>query len=207
MISRNLKSDIWQIWKILISCKDNYLYSRYLNIPDSQEELEYLNYSPHFRFLRHSLWRLCIIELHKILSKSDNDFYNVWTFLKNLKANNYEQHNVPSLNIVEWEKMLFSKKKTIRKITLLRNKLYAHTDADLEVLNFDITFDEVKELINIVEDVIQGIYYHSFNASIQKKTPFFERRGFDIINILVKERKMRREEMIKLANARKPQFK
>src|SRR5688572_13897490 len=78
---RDLKNDIWSIWKILINCKENFLYSRYLHKPGTEEESEYLRYSRHFQFLRHSLWRLCIIELHKLLNKSDRDFFNLWTFI------------------------------------------------------------------------------------------------------------------------------
>lgn len=190
-MDRDLKSDIWSIWKILINCKENFLYSRYLHKPDTETEAEYLNYSQHFKFLRHSLWRLCIIELHKLLSKSDKDVYNLRTFLNNLKNNIYKGHNVPVETITEWRNTLLSKKSTIKKILLLRNKLYAHTDKDVDKLSVDITFEEVHDLIYIIEKVIRGIYIYSFDSDILTETPVFERGRFDIIKILAKEKSER----------------
>ena len=187
-MERDLKSDIWAIWKILLNCKENFLYSKYLHKPDTKEEAEYLHNSMHFKFLRHSLWRLCIIELNKLLSKSDKDFYNLWIFIKNLENNIYQGHNVPADTITEWRNIVSSKKNIIKKILLLRNKLYAHTDKDVDKLTIDITFDEVNELIVIVEKVIRGIYIHSFDSDILTETPLFERGRFDIIKILAKEK-------------------
>lgn len=114
-MERDLKNDIWAIWKILLSCKENFLYSRYLHKPDTEEEKKYLDNSIHFRFLRHSLWRLCIIDLTKLLTKSDKDVYNLWTFVKNLENHVYKKHNVPSDLIIEWLYELNSKKIKLRK--------------------------------------------------------------------------------------------
>lgn len=142
----------------------------------------------HFKFLRHSLWILCIIELNKLLSKSDKDYYNLWTFIKNLENNIYQGHNVPADTITEWRNTLFSKKNIIKKTLLLRNKLYAHTDKDVDKVSVDITFDDVNELILIVEKVIRGIYIHSFVSDILTETPLFERGRFGIIKILGKKK-------------------
>lgn len=190
-MTRDLKSDIWTIWKILLTCKENYLFSKYLHKPDTDEELKYLSNSRHFKFFRHSLWRLCIIELHKLLSKSDKDFYNLWTFIKNLETNHYAGHNVPEDTIREWRTLLLSRKVTTKKIMLLRNKVYAHTDRENESLNIDITFEEVYELIILAEKVIRGIYINSFESDILTETPIFERGRFDIIKILAKEKEDR----------------
>lgn len=190
-MNRDLHSDIWSIWKILTNCKENFLYSRYLHKPDTKEEVEYLGCSRHFKFLRHSLWRLSIIELHKLLNKSDRDFYNLFTFIKNLESNNYLGHNVPTEIITDWRNTLCSKKGITKKILLLRNKLYAHTDPNLDKLLVDITFEEVQELITVVEKVIKGIYYNSFQSAISIETPVFERGRFDIIKILAKEKNER----------------
>ncbi|MEJ7736121.1 MAG: hypothetical protein WKF97_01740 [Chitinophagaceae bacterium] len=187
-MERDLKSDIWAIWKILINCKENFLYSKYLHKPDTKEEAEYLSHSRHFQFLQHSLWRLCVIEINKLLSKSDKDFYNLWTFIKNLENNIYKGHHVPADAIIDWRNTLSSKKSLTKKILLLRNKLYAHTDRDVGKLSVDITFEEVYDLIVIVEKVIRGIYIHSFDSDILTETPIFERGRFDIIKVLAKEK-------------------
>ena len=79
----------------------------------------------------------------------------------------------------------------IKKIKSLRDKVYAHTDYDIEKLSIDITFEEVCELIVIVEKVIRSIYIHSFGADIFTDTPIFEQGRFDIIKTLAKEKKDR----------------
>ena len=190
-MDRHLKNDIGSIWRILLNCKENFLFSKYLHKPETKDESEYLQNSRHFKFLRHSLWRLSIIELHKLLSKSDKDFYNLWTFIKNLETNIYNQHNVPELIISDWRTTLNSKNSTIKKIMLLRNKIYAHTDPENDKLIIDITFEEVYDLIQIVEKVIRGIYNHSFDEDILTETPLFEREQFKAIKILAKEKKDR----------------
>jgi len=133
------------------------------------------------------------MELHKLLNKSDKDFYNLWTFIKNLGSNHYSAHNVPADVITEWRNILYSKKAIIKKILLLRNKLYAHTDPNVDKLVVDITFDEVQELISVVEKVIRGIYNNSFQSDILIETPIFERDRFDIIKVLAKEKSDRIE--------------
>lgn len=100
-------------------------------------------------------------------------------------------HNVPTEIITDWRNTLCSKKGITKKILLLRNKLYAHTDPNLDKLLVDITFEEVQELITVVEKVIKGIYYNSFQSAISIETPVFERGRFDIIKILAKEKNER----------------
>lgn len=66
--------------------------------------------------------------------------------------------------------------------------MYAHTDKDVDILLVEISFDELYDLIVIVEKVITGIYIHSFDAQILVETPAFEGGRFDIIKKLAKER-------------------
>ena len=84
-----IKNDIWNIWQILITAKDSFQYSFYLHKPDTEEEQDYLNHSPDFIFIRHILWRMCIIELSKLFSNSkDRDRFNIFHFIKKLNKLN-----------------------------------------------------------------------------------------------------------------------
>ena len=71
-----LKKETWRIVEIYLSAKENFNYCHYLHEPDTREEAEYLKVDRDLRFIRHSLWRLSIIELAKLFSdrKSTHKF-------------------------------------------------------------------------------------------------------------------------------------
>jgi hypothetical protein len=48
-----IKESIWAIWKISILAKKCLKYSIYLHKPETKDELDYLNYSRDFHFIRH----------------------------------------------------------------------------------------------------------------------------------------------------------
>jgi hypothetical protein len=126
--------------------------------------------------------------MYKLISRSPNDRFNVWAFLKNLKSDTYPNHNIPLEEITKWEGALEVHKKSIAAIGLLRKKIYAHTDPNIGDLDFDIEFKELQDLIEGIEEVIRGVYFHSFDSSIITDTPIFQNESFDIVKILADER-------------------
>jgi hypothetical protein len=166
-----------------------------MHVPGTNKEAEYLSSSRNFHFIRHSLWRLSVIELHKIVTKSSTDSYNIWAFLKNLENNNYKEHSISLDKINQWRTQLVSKKHILKKIGLLRNKVYAHTDPAKSKLEIDITFKETEEIILFIESIVKDIY-SSLNIAFLTETPLFEAEGFDIIKILADEQESRIQKLI-----------
>ena len=82
-----LKENILSIWKILNNCKESFLFCKYLYVPETQNEKEYIENSRYFKYIRHILWRNSVIELSKLFSTSRNrDKYNISHFIKKIKT-------------------------------------------------------------------------------------------------------------------------
>ena len=194
-----IKEEIWQIWQILLVAKECYSYSFYLNKPDTEEELQYLNNSKDFQFIRLTMWKMFVIELSKLFKQSvKSDRYNIFHFISKLKkGGNFGKMGISESKIEEWEENINRNSETISKILILRDKLYSHTDTDKEKhKKTDTSFEETEELIKIIELIIQEIYSTVFDAEALMETIFFKRERFKLIEILAKERIRSREELL-----------
>lgn len=186
-----IKNDIWNICQILITAKDSFQYSFYLHKPDTEEEQDYLNHSPDFIFIRHILWRMCIIEFSKLFSNSkDRDRFNILHFIKKLKKTEYfGDMRFSEAIIADWENQIEINKDTISQVLTLRDKVYGHTDPKIEnFINIELSFQQTDKLIQIIEMVIQEIYFTVFDAHAIIDTPTFDRKRFNIITILANEK-------------------
>ena len=199
LMDEQLKKDIWSIWKILINCQENLAFSRYFYNSATEDERSYINSSREFRFIRLSLWKLGIIEIHKILSLSKNDAYSLWRLMINIESEKYFNHGISSELILGWKIKLKSVKETVKKISLLRNQMYAHTDPDAETIEAEITFEEIDVVLKVIESVIKDVYLHAFDSTIGNKTIIFQKGRFDMIKILAQKRNERKNELIELA--------
>lgn len=200
-MDEQLKEDIWSIWKILLDCQENLAFSRYLYKPETDDEREYMSFSKELQYIRFSLWKLGIIEIHKILSGSKNDVYSLWNLMKSLENGKYSAHGISKNVILSWKSSLKSAEITLSKISLLRNKRYAHTDRKVEIKEKDITFEEVEAILKFIESVIKDVYSHAFKSGIVNETLVFQKDKFDVIKILAKERKDRMQGIIDLAKS------
>jgi hypothetical protein len=185
---RDLKSDISTIWKTAFNCEENFLFSKYLYQPKTIEESDYLGHSKRFQFIRQSLWRLSIIELNKLISKSNKDFFNFLTFIDNLRKNHYKGYTVRSKTLMNWTMTLTAKKATILKLRRLRNKVFAHSDPIMDNLEYGITFKEVKDLIGTIVEIIKDIHIKLLGQDIFADSTIIEFEGFRMIKILANER-------------------
>lgn len=189
-----VKENILAIWKIAILARKCYQYSYYLHKPETSEELEYLNHSKDFQFIRHILWRNTVIELSKLFNSSPKrDKYNIFHFINKLKRNQYfGEFGVSQEKINSWEDGLKDNESLIVKVLLLRDKVYGHTDGESFKKNLDApTFAETEKLLKIIEDVIREIYFFIFDAEAIIETPFVKKDPSDIIKILSAEKKSR----------------
>ena len=91
--------------------------------------------------------------------------------------------------IADWENQIEINKDTISQVLTLRDKVYGHTDPNKEnFINIELSFQQTEKLIQIIERVIQEIYFTVFDAHAIIDTPTFDRKRFNIITILANER-------------------
>lgn len=189
-----LKENISIIWEILTISKDCFEYAFYFHKPETQEEANYLNNSSDFRFIRHTLWRMTIIELSKLFSKSKNrDKFNLKHFINKLKKDEYfGDIGILNNRIENWEKILEENNILIENILTLRDKIYAHRDQKKEDFKtIEITFQEIEILIKLSEEIIKEIYSVVFDSYAEITPVYFKRNRFNMIKVLAEEKKNR----------------
>lgn len=193
-----IKKESWRIVEIYLNAREYFNYCYYLHMPATKLEAEYLRIDRDLKFIRHSLWRLSIIELAKLFSdRKSTDKFNLLHFLSKLKGDGvYKEFNINSLKIAEWESMIFTRQKLVTDIVTLRDKIYAHTDPDKDDFkSLEILFTEIEELFQIVENVLKEVYSIAFHATLDLRTPTFDRKGFDLVKILAEDHKRRIDEI------------
>jgi len=178
-------------------------FSYYFHRPNSQKEADYINKSQHLRFLRHVLWRNAAIELSKLLSKSKNSHkYNVNSFISKFgKGKYYGNFQIEEKIVRNWNFKLESLYETTSKILLLRDKVYSHTDKI--DLNPDVSpsFEDVKEVIKLIEDIIQDISSRTIKIYFDMSNLVFDRDRFYMIEHLVEYEKHRLKKISEKYNA------
>lgn len=76
----------------------------------------------------------------------------------------------------------------IKRIVILRDKWYAHTDRDRrEYTVTDLTFNDTRKVVAFCERVVEMVYYKAFDAVIDKNNPLFSKENFNLIEILATE--------------------
>ena len=201
-----LKENILSIWKILNNCKESFLFCKYLHLPETSNEKQYIENSRYFKYIRHILWRNSVIELSKLFSISKNrDKYNISHFIKKLKPQgHFKIFKIDSHKIYDWESTFATNNGIIDNLLILRDKVYAHTDVldANESLN-GLTFEEMEMLINLVEDLIREIYRSVFNGDVDLRTPLFGRGNFKLINNLIEHKEFKTKELNERLNSKK----
>ncbi len=198
---KEIKDNIWKIWKISILARKCLKYSYYLHKPETKEELNFLNKSKDFHFIRHILWRNSVIELSKLFNSSPKrDKYNIFHFLNKLKKDQYfGGFGIDQSKIENWEKQIEESNETIKSILLLRDKVYGHTDSEKSKSNLDTpTFEQTEKLLLIIENVIQEIYSTIFDSHAAIENNHLFENPSKIIKILAAEKKGRIDELNKL---------
>lgn len=198
-MNEQLKEDIWSIWKILLDCQENLAFSKYFYKPDTPEEQDYINSSHELKYIRYSLWKLAVIEIHKILSHSKNDEFSLWNLMKNLNSDKYLNHKISEEVLLSWKNRLSAGENTLEKIKFLRNKVYAHTDSRILAKETDITFEEFEKVMAIIESVIRDVHNFAFESAIINETVVFQKDRFDMVKILAKERNDRMNDFLEEA--------
>lgn len=195
-----LEKEIWRITEIFLNAKENFNYSYYLHKPDTTEEAEYVKHDRDLIFIRHSLWRLSIIELSKLFSNNTNTHkFNLSHFISKLKpGGHFSNFQIDPLKIAEWEKAILTKQELIKNIITLRDKIYAHTDPNKDdYRTVEIFFTQIESLFDLVEGIIKEINLVALESDDDISTPTFERNDFTMIKTLSEVKRKEIDEILK----------
>lgn len=179
-----LKKDLWRITEAYAIAKENFNYCYYLHQPKTDSELKYVNLDRHLKVIRHSLWRLTIIELSKLFSNRVTDKFNLYRFIPKL-SNHYRTIIPSNLQTEEWNHLLEANNDTIQDVIKLRDNIYAHTHLGKEQYrNVDLSFEDINKLFEIVGIVIKQVNLLVLEREYDLRTPVFDREDFDILKVL-----------------------
>ena len=194
-----LKEEIEKVWHIYTYANECFQISYYLHKPQSKLEFEYLNNSSLFKFMKHSFWRLTVIELAKVFSGSKNrDRYNLLHIISKLKKNGYYSNlKMNSKNILLWEKELSENQDSINDIMNLRDKLYSHTDPNKDkYTNSDITFERTQKLFDLIKKIIKEIYREILDGEPHFQDSLIGADNIQFVKILAENRKNKIDTMV-----------
>ena len=212
-----LKNDLDKITKSIVILLQSFEFCYYLNYPKNGELLdkkhsEYISKSGFFTFTRYALWRVTIMELHKLTNDNKKtDKYNLHQLLKKLKkGGNYQSLKIDESKIIEWETQLEKQKESIEQVRSLRFKLYAHTDNNYKIVinNSELTLKATEELINVVVKIIFELYLIVFDTHFEFK-PIHEKKTVrKIIDDILIKRESDKSKAVKnfIKNANKKNY-
>jgi hypothetical protein len=183
---KEIKEAVSTIIEIYIGAKENFKFCCHLHYSKTEMEAQYLKTDRHLQFIRHSLWRLTIIELSKLFSNGTNDVYCLKKLIQNLKPDGaFAQHGINLEKVSQWENLINGKSSIIKNINDLRNKIYAHTDPNREIYKgIEIYFSDISELINITSRLINEISIALKMPTLFFESPSYESQEFDLVTIL-----------------------
>lgn len=191
---QQLDNEISKIWDIYLIGKESFDYSHYLHNPRTILEKQYLAKQRDLGFIRFILFRNALIELSKLFHDRDSDKCNVHKLLKKFKRDQiYGDLFQNEVKISEWEDSIIKNGELIKKITTLRDKVYSHSDPNFYT-NFDLEFEEIGRLFEIVKDIITTICDKTFDSYADLENIFFYKDRFNLIETLSKEWKRKKNE-------------
>lgn len=194
-----LKEEIENVWHIYTYANECFHTSYYLHKPKSELESDYLNNSSLFKFMKHSYWRLTVIELAKIFSNSKKrDRYNLLHIISKLKKNGYYRNfNMSSEKIEKWEKLLLENQDSVQEILTLRDKIYSHTDPNKDkYVNSDITFERTQKLFDLTQLIITEVYLEILDSHPHFQNSLIGADNIQFVKILAENKKKSIDEMV-----------
>ncbi len=194
-----LHTEITQISGILIQAQESLRIVEYLSTPKSDDiDFNRAINSSFMRYTADKYWKILVIELVKLLSNSKSQDYRIPIFISKFESNGiFGDFNVSDNKIAEWKLMISSKSNEITNLSDQRDKLYAHTDRNISDSHFNkLKFEDVKELIQFLQDVLKSIYKEVFHSNYLIETQqgdIFDNLKFTISLIQNHNRKIRIE--------------
>ena len=195
-----LKIEIGKVWHIYTYANECFQISYYLHKPNSEIESEYVEKSRIFKFTKHSFWRLTVIELAKIYSKSKNrDRFNLFHIISKLQENgDYRNLKMNPQILKKWDTQFKQNEDSIREVLILRDKIYSHTDPNKEkYIDSNITFEKTKKLFWIIRMVITDIYLEIFDSDPHFSKSLIGADNIKFVKVLADNKKKVRQETVR----------
>lgn len=157
---------------------------KYLNNPDTVEEMIVAGEYSTIKRIRIAFWRLGIIEIAKLFQKTQSQHYNLIDYIESLIID-YELypwlHGINRDRLTEWLTILNSEriKKLRENISIQRNKFFAHTDRtpSKKLENSQMSFEDIQELIALTENIIFDLKEKVLRIHTNMEIPGLERAG------------------------------
>jgi hypothetical protein len=199
-----LEIKLEKIFHVYMFAKEAYLYTEYFHNPDSTEESSLVHNSTHssdISLISHLMFRALVVELSKLYrtNESENDKFQLEKFIKSLNpSGHFRSIGVPTEYVLDWQDLIQKQRKTIDNLLYLRDKIYAHTTNPLkDYSHIEISFQELKQLLNLAEKIIKSIYQKVFDTEVDTESISFNRNRFTLLKVAADGEKQRIEEITK----------
>lgn len=161
-----LKSDLESINKFIITILQSFEYAHYLHYPEhnysyDKPKSKLISASGFLSFTEYAMWRILIVEIHKLVKDSQSEKFNFFLLLRKLeRSGDYRSVGIEHAKVIEWKLALLNELPSIAKVETLRSKLYAHTDRDYKdvIKNSDLTYEEINKLILVIVKIVSEIH-------------------------------------------------
>lgn len=174
MLNQNkLHEELTIISRIILNAKSSFDVVLFLN-NDDHKKANLINHekisSDFFRFVEVNFLRITIIELFKLFSSNNNDYYSFYSLITKFSSGQkFNKINMSNDSLKNIRLLLKQSTETIKKLKDLRNKVYAHTDQDFK--NY-IGIMDIKEINNLIS--ISKTIFNNFYSETYKKEFFFD---------------------------------
>ncbi|MFU1855671.1 hypothetical protein ACK8HY_01510 [Sphingobacterium sp. NGMCC 1.201703] len=147
---------------------------------DPKINIEILDYlvtseSPVYAELSRKSWVLFVLEITKILSRSKGEKFGIGKLYNKLLNKEFKENiSLDCFNEVLKVIEDNDQDSTLNKLKLLRDKFYAHTDSQINIMTQDLfpTYNEVWELMDVIERFLVAIY-SEYDAGIDLRIDRF----------------------------------
>ncbi|SHE95523.1 hypothetical protein [Chryseobacterium sp. OV279] len=173
LIQNNLQEELTTISRIILNAKSSFDVVLFLN-NDNHKKANLINKekisSDFFRFVEVNFFRITIIELFKLFSSNKNDYYSFYSLGTRFNSGQkYDKLTISNDTLKSIRLLLKQSKNSIKKLMVLRNKVYAHSDQDFK--NY-IGIMDIKEINNLIS--ISKTIFNNFYSETYKKEFFFD---------------------------------
>lgn len=193
-IKEDFKTKLENICNVLNMTKEFYNFTSHFHNFKNKEERDFILssiYSNQVSFIRYSFFRNTIIELAKLYSFSKNDKYSLIHFIRNCKDGYYSKMNIDRDFLTECDFFLINNENLINRIQAARSNHYAHSSDYNKDIDFEISFEEIKNLINFSERLINFLFDDHYNLYVDFTSPTSEDLELNFISLLVEGEKQR----------------
>ncbi|GGW99942.1 AbiU2 domain-containing protein [Salegentibacter mishustinae] len=166
--SEILKHKLSEIREILLELECLKQDIRSIHNPEEEYFERMIKKSSFFYRLYLNYTKLFVIDCHKLIDKKEHfNILNLINFSQS-NLNKIDWHKTPTHSSLEILKTKFLKtSKHFNDISLLRNKVFAHTDRKKSEIKYNITLKDFWEVLTSLQEIFREINLHYDNTNWQ----------------------------------------